>query len=235
MFEWNQFSLQDALSPIGEEFLIFHDYLIVVLVFILTGVLYYLVALFLPTFTHQGLLEGQSLELVWTLFPAIILVAIAIPSLTLLYRLERTSRAILRIKVVGHQWYWSYEYTDFWRGDSQEGLRFDSYMVPAEELQGGEFRLLETDNRPVLPFLRNIRVLVRSADVLHSWAVPSLRVKLDATPGRLNQTLLIRHRPGLAYGQCSEICGANHSFMPIRLEFVNIEDFLAWVELIGDE
>jgi len=108
-------------------------------------------------------------------------------------------------------------------------VAFDSYIVPAEDLGHGGFRLLETDNRPVLPFLIRIRVLVSRADVLHSWALPRLGVKLDATPGRLNQTSLLSHRPGVAYGQCSEICGANHRFMPINLEFVSAEDFLTWV------
>jgi len=107
-------------------------------------------------------------------------------------------------------------------------------MVPTEELAQGGFRLLETDNRPVLPFLMSVRVLVRSADVLHSWALPRLGVKLDATPGRLNQTSVLSHRPGVAYGQCSEICGANHRFMPISLEFVGADDFLKWVEGIND-
>jgi len=113
-------------------------------------------------------------------------------------------------------------------------VAFDSYIVPENELGAGHFRLLETDNRPVLPFLTRVRVLVRRADVLHSWALPRLGVKLDATPGRLNQTSLLRHRPGVAYGQCSEICGANHSFMPISLEFARVKDFLGWVEATKD-
>jgi len=113
-------------------------------------------------------------------------------------------------------------------------VAFDSYMVSEEEMQAGQLRLLETDNRPVLPFLARVRVLVSRADVLHSWALPRLGVKLDATPGRLNQTSLISHRPGVAYGQCSEICGANHRFIPIRLEFVRVSDFLSWLESTKD-
>ena len=218
------------MSPVIEEFIFFHDYLILVLVFVITGVGYFLGGLIITRFSHRGLIEGQLLESVWTVAPALILVAIAVPSLTLLYRLDSSARASLTLKVIGHQWYWSYEYTDFWATSGQNRIRFDSYMVPTEDLTRGGFRLLETDNRPVVPFLTSVRVLVRRSDVLHSWAVPRLGVKLDATPGRLNQTSLLRFRPGVAYGQCSEICGANHSFMPIALEFVNVPDFLAWIE-----
>jgi len=229
MFEWNQFGLQDAFSPTIEEFLFFHDYLILVLVFIITVVFYFMATLGQKSFSNLILLEGQILESVWTVAPALILVLIAVPSLTILYRLDRTFTSSLTLKVLGHQWYWSYEYSDFWT--SQDGVvSFDSYIVPTNELMPGQFRLLETDNRPVLPFLTRVRVLVRRSDVLHSWAVPRVGVKLDATPGRLNQTSLIRRRPGVAYGQCSEICGANHRFIPIRLEFTRTEDFVSWIE-----
>ena len=233
MFEWNQFGLQDALSPVMEEFLFFHDYLILVLIFVITGVAYFLTALQGARFTHRSLLEGQALESAWTTLPALILVTIAVPSLTILYSLDSSYGSSLTLKVLGHQWYWSYEYTDFWRTDGAV-VAFDAYMVPTEEVPAGAFRLLETDNRPVLPFLTRVRVLVRRADVLHAWALPSLGVKLDATPGRLNQTSVISHRPGVAYGQCSEICGANHRFMPISLEFVRAQDFLGWVETSKD-
>jgi len=233
MFEWNQFGLQDAFSPTIEEFIFFHDYLILVLIFVITAVGYFIVALGGARFTHRGLLEGQLLESIWTVAPAAILVAIAIPSLTILYRLDSSFGSALTLKVLGHQWYWRYEYTDFWGGEGAI-VAFDSYIVSEEEMQVGQLRLLETDNRPVLPFLARVRVLVRRADVLHSWALPRLGVKLDATPGRLNQTSLIRHRPGVAYGQCSEICGANHRFMPIRLEFVRVSDFLSWLESAKD-
>ena len=233
MFEWNQFGLQDAFSPTIEEFTFFHDYLILVLIFVITAVGYFMVALGGASFTHRGLLEGQLLESVWTVAPAGILVAIAIPSLTILYSLDSSYRSALTLKVLGHQWYWRYEYTDFW-GREGAVVAFDAYIVPENELIPGQFRLLETDNRPVLPFLTRVRVLVRRADVLHSWALPRLGVKLDATPGRLNQTSILSHRPGVAYGQCSEICGANHRFIPISLEFVRVTDFLAWVEASKD-
>lgn len=230
MFEWNQFGLQDAFSPTIEEFLFFHDYLIVVLVAIITGVVYFIVSLRGKRFSNLSLLEGQLLEAGWTVAPALILIFIAVPSLTILYSLDSSFSSSLTLKVIGHQWYWRYEYSDFWaRRDSV--VSFDSYMIPTKELAEGQFRLLETDNRPVLPFLTRVRILVRSADVLHSWAVPRAGIKLDATPGRLNQTSFIRNRPGVAYGQCSEICGANHRFMPISLEFTRTQDFLNWVEV----
>lgn len=233
MFEWNQFGCQDALSPTIEEFIFFHDYLILVLLFVITVVGYFISVLGQSNFTHRELLDGQVLERAWTIAPALILVMIAVPSLTILYRLDSSIRASLTLKVMGHQWYWTYEYSDFWRG-SESPVRFDSYIVPEIDLIEGHFRLLETDNRPALPFLTRVRVLVRRSDVLHSWAVPRLGVKLDATPGRLNQTSLLRHRPGVAYGQCSEICGANHSFMPISLEFSSAADFLTWIDTCGD-
>jgi len=233
MLEWNQFGLQEAFSPTIEEFILFHDYLMLVLIFIITSVAYFLRSLAGLRFTHRGLLEGQALESVWTVVPAIILVFIAVPSLTILYRLDSSYSSSLTLKVMGHQWYWRYEYTDFWRA-TEAVISFDSYIVPTRDLSSGIFRLLETDNRPVLPFLTRVRVLVRRSDVLHSWALPRLGIKLDATPGRLNQTSLLRHRPGVAYGQCSEICGANHRFIPIRIEFVNTQDFLNWVEASKD-
>ena len=232
MTEWNQISLQDAISPVIEEFIFFHDYLLLALIYIITRVAYFILLVRQSSYIDRGFLEGQLLETIWTVIPALVLVVIAIPSLMLLYRLDSVIASGLTLKVLGHQWYWRYEYTDFWSFGSGTVLSFDAYIVPENELAPGLARLLETDNRPVLPFLSRIRVLIRRADVLHSWAVPSLGVKLDATPGRLNQTVFSRYRPGLAYGQCSEICGANHRFMPIRLEFVSIEDFLQWVEAV---
>ena len=231
MFQWNQFSLPDAISPVIEEFLLFHDYLIIILIFTITRVLYFITTLFLNSFINQKLIEGQSLEFIWTIIPAIILTLIALPSLTLLYRLDSSSSSSLTIKVIGHQWYWSYEYTDFWNQSQRTYINFDAYIIPRNSLEEGIFRLLETDNRPALPYLTNLRILIRRSDVLHSWTIPSIGVKLDATPGRLNQTSIVRYRPGVAYGQCSEICGANHRFMPINIEFINIKDFLLWIEL----
>ena len=134
----------------------------------------------------------------------------------------------MSLKVLGHQWYWRYEYTDFWALRKENSVLFDSYILAENDLEGSLFRLLETDNRVVLPYLINARVLISRADVLHSWALPSIGVKLDATPGRLNQLVISRYRPGVIYGQCSEICGANHRYMPIVVEFIDVEDFNRW-------
>ena len=229
MITWAQLGFQDAASPVIEEFIFFHDFVIVILVLIITFVGGVIGLMLLNPWVHRGLLEGQVIECVWTLAPALILVQIAIPSLLLLYLLEEGVAASLTLKAVGHQWYWSYEYSDFWRAGQQ--VEFDAYIIPAQETTLGGPRLLDTDNRTPLPFGAQVRVLVGRADVLHSWALPALGVKADACPGRLNQVNLIRHRPGLFFGQCSEICGANHRFMPIAVEFTQAADFLSWVEL----
>jgi len=234
MSEWNQFNLQDAMSPIIEEFIFFHDYLLLVLIFITVQVGFVIFGLSGRNFLDANLLANHLLESVWTIGPALLLIFIAVPSLTLLYRLDASFKASLTVKRLGHQWYWSYEYSDFWAGDDVPGapsLAFDSFIIDDFDIFGwGGFRLLETDNRVILPFLTGIRMLVSRADVLHSWAIPRLGTKIDAMPGRLNQTSLTAYRPGLSYGQCSEICGANHRFMPIRLEFLGLVDFLAWAE-----
>lgn len=184
---------------------------------------------------NQGLVEIQIVEWVWTLIPAVLLLQIALPSLLLLYMLDETVDRALTVKTIGHQWYWSYEYSDFWTVKRGQGLEFDSYIIPRVELERGIFRLLEVDNRTVLPAHTQVRVLVSSADVLHSWTVPSLGVKADAVPGRLNQLKFIIQRPGLYFGQCSEICGANHRFIPIVVERVNLNTFFNWVVRRIDE
>jgi len=229
MFEWNQWGLQNATRPVIEEFVHFHDYLILVLIFIITGVIVFILSFFSFQFYNRSLIEGQLLEALWTVLPAFILVIVALPSLSILYNLDSSDAGHIVLKVVGHQWYWAYEYTDFWSFNDRNRLLFDSYIVASRDLDRGLFRLLETDNRLVLPYLINTRVLITRADVLHSWAMPSMGVKLDATPGRLNQLVISRYRPGIAYGQCSEICGANHRYIPIVAEFVTVDDFNTWV------
>lgn len=181
------------------------------------------------THINQGLLEMQIVEWVWTIIPAILLLQIALPSLLLLYILDESVDSSLTIKTIGHQWYWSYEYRDFWSMAKEMNLEFDSYIIPSNELSNEGFRLLDVDNRTIVPIHTQIRLLISSADVLHSWTVPALGVKADAVPGRLNQVKFIGQRPGLYFGQCSEICGANHRFMPIVLEMVNINTFSNWI------
>nr|YP_009247035.1 cytochrome c oxidase subunit II [Macropodus erythropterus]AMW02882.1 cytochrome c oxidase subunit 2 [Macropodus erythropterus] len=217
---------QDAASPVMEELLQFHDHALVILFLISAFVLYIILAMIATKLTDKYTLDSQEVEIIWTVLPAIILIMIALPSLRILYMMDEINNPHLTVKAIGHQWYWSYEYTDY------ENLEFDSYMVPTQELSPGQFRLLETDHRMVVPFNSPVRVLVTADDVLHSWAIPSLGIKLDAVPGRLNQTAFVASRPGVFYGQCSEICGANHSFMPIVMEAVPLKHFENWSYLM---
>nr|QLH57014.1 cytochrome c oxidase subunit 2 [Conus trovaoi]QLH57027.1 cytochrome c oxidase subunit 2 [Varioconus equiminaensis] len=225
---WGQLGFQDAASALMEEMIFFHDHAMMILVMIISLVGYAAVSLMLSSHTCRSLVEGQEIETIWTIVPAVILVFLALPSLRLLYLLDEISDCSLTVKSIGHQWYWSYEYSDF------SNIEFDSYMVPTNELEIGDFRLLEVDHRVVLPTQTDIRVLVTSADVIHSWTVPSLGVKVDAIPGRLNQLGFFIKHPGVFYGQCSEICGANHSFMPIVVEAIPLANFMEWVINVSD-
>lgn len=181
------------------------------------------------SFINKNLLEIQIVERIWTIIPAIILVQIALPSLLLLYILDESIDRSLTLKAIGHQWYWRYEYSDFWFTSSNTFLEFDSYMIPRNELETNIFRLLDTDNHTIVPFKTHVRLLISSADVLHAWTVPPLGVKADAVPGRINQVKFISQRPGIFFGQCSEICGANHRFMPIVLESISGNAFINWI------
>nr|WMQ72176.1 cytochrome oxidase subunit II [Okanagana triangulata] len=224
MSNWSNINLQDAMSPLMEQLIFFHDHTLVILIVITVIVGYMMSTLFLNNMIDRLLLEGQLIEFIWTLLPAMTLIFIALPSLRLLYLLDEVNNPLLTIKIVGHQWYWSYEYSDFLN------VEFDSYMKSTNNLDKDEFRLIEVDNRMILPFNTQIRLMITSADVLHSWAMPSLGIKLDAVPGRLNQVSIMINRPGLIYGQCSEICGSNHSFMPIVIESINNKMFLNWLK-----
>nr|QXT44611.1 cytochrome c oxidase subunit 2 [Anoplotermes sp. J02] len=228
MTTWLNLTLQDSASPIMEQLIYFHDHALMIMLMIITTVFYTMISIIQNKQTSRFMLEGQMIETVWTIAPAIILVFIAMPSLRLLYLMDEIHNPVLTLKTVGHQWYWSYEYSDFTK------LEFDSYMVQQEDMQADTFRLLDTDNRVVLPMNSPIRMIVTAADVLHSWTVPSLGVKSDATPGRLNQVSFSINRPGILYGQCSEICGANHSFMPITIESVSTSQFINWVSKMSE-
>jgi len=225
MSTWAQYGLQDAFTPVIEEFIYFHDFTNIILLFIVRFVGFILGRILFNKIIHKSLLEGQILECIWTLIPALILIQIALPSLVLLYTLEEYRRDKgVSLKATGHQWYWRYEYPEFFN-KQLESSRFDSYIINENELSPGEFRLLETDNRVNLPRQIPIRVLVTRADVLHAWAMPRLGLKVDAVPGRLNQLRLEINAIGVFYGQCSEICGANHSFIPISIQFLKINDW----------
>ena len=227
---------QDPATPVMEGIIDFHHDVMFFLIVIGIGVTYVLGRVMMaysednntvPTNT----VHATTLEIVWTIAPAFVLMIIAVPSFALLYSMDEIIDPAITIKVVGHQWYWSYEYSDHINEDG-EFINFDSYMIPTEDLgansakKGGHLRLLEVDNRVVLPVETHIRVVITSADVLHCWAVPSLGVKLDACPGRLNQTSMYIKRPGVFYGQCSEICGVNHGFMPIVVRALPMYDFM---------
>nr|AYR05141.1 cytochrome c oxidase subunit 2 [Coleoptera sp. ACP-2013] len=223
MSTWKTLLLQDSVSPMMEQLIFFHDHTLLILVMITILVGQLLINLFFNKFSYRFLLEGQTIEIIWTILPAVTLIFIALPSLRLIYILDEINHPSITIKSIGHQWYWSYEYSDF------KNLEFDSYMLPTNELKSFHFRLLDVDNHMIIPFKSQIRILVSSTDVIHSWTIPSLGVKIDATPGRLNQSTFFSTRPGLFYGQCSEICGANHSFMPIVAEIISPNFFIKWI------
>nr|APX39170.1 cytochrome c oxidase subunit 2 [Cryptocephalus pusillus] len=224
MATWSTLLLQDSASPLMEQLSFFHDHTLMILVIITIIVGQLLINLCFNKFMHRYLLEGQLIEIIWTVLPAVTLVFIAIPSLRLIYMMDEVNSPLVTIKTIGHQWYWSYEYSDF------KDIEFDSYMIPMENSKSFNFRLLDVDNRIPIPLNTQVRMLASSADVIHSWTIPSLGVKIDATPGRLNQVSFLINRPGLLYGQCSEICGANHSFMPIVIESVTSNSFSSWIK-----
>lgn len=224
MSTWINFNTQDRASPLIEQLIFFHDHALIILIIITITVSYLILQLFFNKFINRFLLHGQLIEIIWTILPAIILLFIAFPSLRILYLLDEINNPSITLKAIGHQWYWKYEYSDF-------SIEFDSYIIPSNELDINIFRLLDVDNRIILPINTQIRVLVTAADVIHSWTIPSLGIKIDGTPGRLNQISFIINRPGLFFGQCSEICGANHSFIPIVIERIPIKFFINWINL----
>nr|YP_010233722.1 cytochrome c oxidase subunit II [Papilio thoas]AAD15677.1 cytochrome oxidase subunit II [Papilio cresphontes]QSZ78078.1 cytochrome c oxidase subunit 2 [Papilio thoas] len=223
MATWSNFNLQNSASPLMEQIIFFHDHTLIILIMITILVGYLMTNLFFNKYINRFLLEGQMIELIWTIIPTITLIFIALPSLRLLYLLDELNNPLITLKSIGHQWYWNYEYSDF------NNVEFDSYMIQYDKSNLNNFRLLDVDNRIILPMNNQIRIMVTAADVIHSWTIPSLGVKIDANPGRLNQTNLFINRPGIFFGQCSEICGANHSFMPILIESVSIKNFINWI------
>nr|AEM66702.1 cytochrome c oxidase subunit II [Mecinus janthinus] len=225
MATWKTLLLQDSASPLMEQLMFFHDHTLMILIIITILVGQMLLSMLFNKFIHRFLLEGQLIEMVWTILPAIILIMIALPSLRLLYILDEIFNPTITVKTIGHQWFWSYEYSDY------KNIEFDSYMIPDNQLLNSDFRLLDVDSRMIIPFNTQIRIIVTSIDVIHSWTIPSLGIKIDATPGRLNQANFNINRTSLFFGQCSEICGANHSFMPIVIEAVSTNKFICWMTL----
>nr|AHX97856.1 cytochrome c oxidase subunit II [Xiphozele sp. QL-2014] len=223
MSSWMMMNLQDSNSHIFTMMTYFHDFILMILLMILNFILYIMMWLFLNKLNNLLIIHNQLLEMIWTLIPMIILIFMAIPSLNILYNIEEYLDFDMTIKIIGHQWYWKYEYKDFLN------IEFDSFMLTNYKLDN--FRLLDVDNRLILPYNMKIRSLVSSMDVIHSWAMPSLGIKIDAVPGRINQFIMMNNRLGLFFGQCSEICGMNHSFMPIVLEIIEFKYFLNWLKM----
>lgn len=250
-----QFGFQDPATPIMEGIIDLHHHIFFFLFIIFFFVLWFLYKIIdyfclipknLEKIKDKFLLyysvnrisllnkvnHHHTLEIIWTIIPSIILIFIAIPSFSLLYSMDEIINPAITIKAIGHQWYWSYEYSDYVSkllGKEVSCLNFDSYMLPEDELELGQLRLLDVDNCIVVPSEVHVRVIVTAADVLHSWAVPSLGVKVDAVPGRLNQTSFFIKREGVFYGQCSEICGVNHGFMPIVVKATSLNNYVQWI------
>nr|QWC53756.1 cytochrome c oxidase subunit [Rhizoctonia solani] len=228
-----QIGFQDGASPGFEGITELHDSIFFFLVIISVGVFWALGSVMINFNSTSSPIvykyANHVIELIWTITPALVLIAIAFPSFKLLYMLDEVISPTMTIKVAGHQWYWSYEYSDFINEDG-EAIEYDSYMVPDSDLEDGQLRLLDVDNRVIVPVDTHIRFIVTATDVIHDFAVPSLGLKIDAVPGRLNQTSVLVQREGVFYGQCSEICGVYHGFMPVVIEAVSLEKYLVWLD-----
>lgn len=225
---------QDPASPVMERVIDFHNMLLIIIT-IITAVVVALIFVTLFKFrakknpkpsktTHNTLLE-----IIWTIIPCLILVIIIVPSMKMLYYMDRTNEPEMTLKVTGYQWYWGFEYPD------HDNVSFLSYMIPDEEITGDQKRLLSVDNPVYLPVDTNIRILVTAADVLHSFAMPAFGIKTDAVPGRINETWVNITKEGTYYGQCSELCGKNHGYMPTEIRAVSKEEFARWIEQAKEE
>lgn len=232
-----QFGFQDSATSIHEGIVTLHNTIIFYLIIIGFGVVWVVFSVILNFNDHRTQIvnkysnHGTLIELIWTVSPALILIIIAFPSFKLLYIMDEIISPSITIKVMGHQWYWSYEYSDF-INEKGEKIEYDSYMLPEDDLQYGKLRMLEVDNRLVVPVDTQIRFIMGSSDVIHNFAVPSLGLKVDSIPGRLNASSILIERQGTFFGMCSEICGAAHSIMPIVIEAVAPDQYIVWVSEI---
>jgi len=226
-------NFQEAASPMKEKMAFFHNHLLMPIMMTITAFVFLLLLIVIIRFNAKAnpvpskTTHNVLLEVVWTLIPVLILITIAIPSMKMLYYVDKTTDAELTLKITGSQWYWSYDYPD------DGGISFISNLVPEKDLKEGQPRLLATDNPVVLPVDTNIKLLMTATDVIHSWAVPAFGVKLDAVPGRLNETWVRIDKEGTFYGQCSEICGTGHGYMPIEVHAVSRKAFAEWVKKQG--
>lgn len=242
-----QMNFQDPATPIAARIIEIHHHVFFFLTVVLVFVVWFLYRILysfwfvlpdnknfksndlntLKSLARLRFSHNTTIEIIWTCIPSLILVAIAIPSFGLLYAMDDVIDPEITIKAIGHQWYWAYEYSDYHLDHNT--ISFDSYMLPETDLKLGQLRLLEVDNSVVLPMGVYIRVNVSASDVLHCWAVPSLGIKIDAVPHRINSGVLFLQRLGVFYGQCSEICGVNHGFMPIVVKSVKVDNYLNWI------
>ncbi len=226
-----QMNFQEAATPLMEQIVRFHDVYLLPTIIIISLFVLALLAIVVVKFNEKSnpnpsrTTHNTTIEVLWTVIPVAILVVIAVPSFKLLYKSDVIPKVDMTIKATGHQWYWNYEYVDHGK------FSFDAYMIADEDLKEGQPRLLETDNRVVIPSNTIVRVQVTAADVLHAWTIPAFGRKIDAVPGRLNEIWIgpVKNE-GVYYGQCSELCGVNHGFMPITVEVVSKDKFNAWVE-----
>lgn len=220
MANWEQLNFQNRYSPLIEQFVFLHDHIISILILIIFFVIYVFLKFSTSKLTLRKQKEDHNLEVLWTFLPGIVLILIAFPSLRLLYLSEETNSQPITLKTIGHQWYWSYEYRDF------KNIEFDSFI----ESETSTFRLLDTDTHTVIPSKTPVQLFISSTDVLHAWTIPSLGVKADSTPGRLNIVNMFSLKPGKYFGQCSEICGTNHRFIPIVLDVRPFNFFKTWIK-----
>lgn len=221
MYNWFYLNFQDFNSKIYMLIIEFHDLALIILLIITVFIIYIIFSFLINKFINKIILHNQIIEIIWTFIPILILIFMAVPSLKILYLIEEIINPYITLKILGHQWYWRYEYTDF------KTIEFDSFIV--NDFVNNNFRLLDVDNRLILPYKINIRGLISSLDVIHSWALPSIGIKVDAIPGRINQTFINFERLGVYFGQCSEICGINHRFIPIVVERTKLNLFLGWI------
>nr|YP_009446142.1 cytochrome c oxidase subunit II [Modiolus kurilensis]ASB29942.1 cytochrome c oxidase subunit II [Modiolus kurilensis] len=222
---WGSKGFQDSYYQVGEYLSFFHEGVMCLIVFILSVVLYGLSWVFSTKSSYRFLREAQGVETAWTIIPSLCLIGVAVPSMHLLYVMDEIGSPSFCFKAIGHQWYWSYEFM----GDNVDVLGFDSFMSRSED---DGYRLLDVDQRMVAPSNTGIRCMVSSADVIHSFAIPGCMLKVDAIPGRVNEIPMTVAMSGVLYGQCSEICGANHSFMPIVVEFIPPSVYNRWHSVI---
>ncbi len=222
-----QMNFQPAATPVMEKITEFHNLLLIIeaaiVIFVLALMLYIVFKFNAKSNPEPSkTTHNTTIEVIWTVVPIVILMVLAIPSMKLLFLMDEGPEPEMTLKITGHQWYWSYQYPD------NGGFNFDSNIIPEEELKPGQRRLLEVDNQVVLPVNTTVRLLMTSEDVIHNWAIPAFGVKMDTVPGRTNQSWIKVSKPGVYYGQCSELCGVNHGFMPIAVRVVSKEDFKKW-------